>query len=84
MGAAAARTVGAPLAPAVHQRLVEQFDVVRVVDEAAIEVALPDGAAFYRLFDVLRSGGCVIEAVDSVEPDLEEIFLNIVKGASRS
>jgi hypothetical protein len=52
------------------------------VDASTIEVVLRDAAEYYRLFDILRSGGCEIDTVDSVEPNLEEIFLNIVKGAT--
>jgi ABC-2 type transport system ATP-binding protein len=72
--------LAAPLDVTTRGGLESQLDVVRSVDESTVEVVLRDGAEFYRLFDVLRSGGCEIEAVESVEPDLEEVFLNIVKG----
>ncbi|MEY2426126.1 MAG: type transport system ATP-binding protein, partial [Actinomycetota bacterium] len=70
----------APLDEATRARFGEQLEGLRSVDETTIEVVLRDGAAFYELFDVLRSSGCEIDAVASVEPNLEEIFLSIVKG----
>jgi hypothetical protein len=72
--------LAAPLDVTTRGGLESQLDLVRSVDESTVEVVLRDGAEFYRLFDVLRSGGCEIESVESVEPDLEEVFLNIVKG----
>ena len=75
-------TLSAPLDPSMHARLVETYEVVRGVDDVTVEVALREPAEFYRLFDDLRAAGCTIEALDSVEPDLEEIFLSIVKGGT--
>ena len=73
-------TLSEPLDQATHAGLDATFDVVRAVDDVTVEVALRDPSEFYRLFDDLRGAGCTIEAIDSVEPDLEEIFLSIVKG----
>jgi ABC-2 type transport system ATP-binding protein len=71
-------TLTSPIA-SVLTRLEARFEVVRPVDDTTVEVALRDGREFYTLFDELQVAGCTIEAVDSVEPDLEEIFLRIVK-----
>jgi ABC-2 type transport system ATP-binding protein len=47
-----------------------------------VDVEFPDGAGFYSLMDILRSSEVVVEAIDRRDPNLEEIFLRIVKGAS--
>ncbi len=73
-------TLTTPLVAPTQAALGAQFQGFRSVDETTIEVVLSDGAAFYELFDLLRSSGCEIDAVDSVDPNLEEIFLSIVKG----
>ena len=64
-------------------RLATTFDVVRMAGESdrnCMQIALRDASEFYRLVDELRAAEAVIESVDSVEADLEEIFLSIVKG----
>ncbi len=76
-------TFSAPVDDATHARLTETLEGLRFVDDTTVEAVLPDGAAFYELFDLLRAAGCEIDAVDSVDSDLEEIFLRIVKGATR-
>jgi ABC-2 type transport system ATP-binding protein len=75
-------TLEVPIDPASRELLAQQFEGVRFVDDTTIETVLRDGAAFYELFDTLRAHGCEIDAVDTVEPNLEEIFLTIVKGAA--
>ena len=81
-----ARSCRVKLAADLHapdqERLRADLPGLRFVDDRTIEAVLPDGGAFFELFDALRSAGCEIDAVDSVEPDLEEIFLTIVKGAT--
>ena len=76
-------TLAAPIDLVFHERLVGEFELVRTIDDMTIEVALRDAAEFYLLVDALRAAECTIEAVNSVEPDLEEIFLNIVKAEAR-
>jgi ABC-2 type transport system ATP-binding protein len=71
--------LAAPIAEDVRDRLTGRFEVVRAIDATTIEVALRDGTEYYALVDELRAAGCTIEAIDSVEPDLEEIFLKIVQ-----
>ena len=72
-----------PLPDEALSRLASTFGAVRIDDEAdrhCIQIALRDASEFYRLVDELRATGAIIESVDSVEADLEEIFLSIVKG----
>jgi len=45
-----------------------------------IEVEFLESTMLYRLMDVLRESGAVIESIDRQDPNLEEIFLSIVKG----
>jgi ABC-2 type transport system ATP-binding protein len=73
--------LAAPAPAVARASLSEEFEGLRFVDDTTIEVVLRDSPAFYELFDLLRSSGCEIDAVDSIDPDLEEIFLTIVKGA---
>jgi ABC-2 type transport system ATP-binding protein len=54
-------------------------DRVVIINEGRV-VADETIDEFYRLFDWLRAGNAEIDAVHSVEPDLEQIFLTIVKG----
>lgn len=51
--------------------------------QSTIEVELLDGAQIYDLMDLLRRHGGVIESIDRLDPDLEEVFLKIVKGEAR-
>jgi ABC-2 type transport system ATP-binding protein len=45
-----------------------------------IEVEFLESTMLYRLMDVLRESGAVIESIDRQDPNLEEIFLSIVRG----
>ncbi len=57
------------------------LSTVRTADDhTEIEVEFPDPRDFYRLVDLLRDAGCTIDSIDRRHPDLEEIFLRIVKG----
>jgi ABC-2 type transport system ATP-binding protein len=60
----------------------ERFDVVDVRelgDSKRVEVAA-DSDAFYELAATLRERGVTLEAVDTVEPDLEEAFVELTGG----
>jgi ABC-2 type transport system ATP-binding protein len=50
---------------------------------STIDVELLDSGRFYELVDLLRKYECEIESIDRQDPDLEEIFLRIVKGEAR-
>lgn len=45
-----------------------------------IDVELLDGGRLYDLIDLLRRGDLTIESIDRKDPNLEEIFLRIVRG----
>ena len=68
----------APLDEQTATTLRSTFDVVRPVDATTIEVALRESGDLYALTDLLRGAGRTIEAISTIEPDLEEIFLKIV------
>jgi ABC-2 type transport system ATP-binding protein len=68
------------LATATRDRLRERYgvgDVESTGDRAAFEVALGDPERFYDLMDELRAADHTVVAVESVDPDLEEVFLEI-------
>ncbi len=48
-----------------------------------IEVEIVNGGVFYELIDTLRRNDVVIESIDRKDPDLEEVFLRIVRGEVR-
>ncbi len=63
--------------------LVEQFPGLRLSIEQsvpALEVELEAGQTLYQLMDVLRGCGVGVEEVSRVEPNLEEVFLRVVRG----
>ncbi|WP_323676695.1 ABC transporter ATP-binding protein [Halorubellus sp. PRR65] len=55
----------------------ERDDVVR------FEVVLPDQGAFYDLVDAVRESGADLETFESVDPDLEDVFVRITRGDGR-
>jgi ABC-2 type transport system ATP-binding protein len=48
-----------------------------------IDADLKDGTELYEVLEILKDGSTQIESISHKEPDLEEIFLSIVKGGSR-
>ena len=71
------------LSPQQQQKLTEQFDMVKISTDGSrtiIEAELLDSQKVYEIIDVLRENGCQLESVGKQYPDLEEIFLRIVKG----
>ncbi|MDP2872237.1 MAG: ABC transporter ATP-binding protein [Bacillota bacterium] len=44
-----------------------------------LELQLPAAAALYRLMDLLRDAGVVVETIVQSEPDLEHAFLELVR-----
>ncbi len=66
-----------------QQRLRARFDLLKIsVDgpRTVIEAELLDSQRVYEIIDILRENGCRLESVGKQYPDLEEIFLQIVKG----
>jgi ABC-2 type transport system ATP-binding protein len=71
------------LSPQQQQKLTKQFDIVKISTDGSrtiIEAELLDSQKVYEIIDVLRENGCQLESVGKQYPDLEEIFLRIVKG----
>lgn len=55
-------------------------DVVRDTHHSMVDVELSDASQFYDLVEVLKTSRAVIDSIDRQDPNLEEIFLRIVKG----
>ncbi len=75
--------IAGQLSPQQEQRLKEQFDLIKITandQRTVIEAELLDARRVYEIIDVLQSNGCQLESVGKQYPDLEEIFLKIVKG----
>lgn len=64
------------------RRLNEQFEMIEIepnTHRSSIRVELMDGQRFYDLIDILRQNNSMIESIDRRDPNLEEIFLNLVR-----
>ncbi|MFP3899150.1 MAG: ATP-binding cassette domain-containing protein [Dehalococcoidia bacterium] len=48
-----------------------------------LEADLKDGAELYEVLEILKDGSTQIKSIGHKEPNLEEIFLTVVKGKSR-
>ena len=75
-------SLAAPLPPG-GDVAIHRFDAHHAVDAAGrttIDVTVADSDAFYELVMGLRDAGAVIERVDGAAPDLEDVFLSILKG----
>lgn len=62
---------------------IHRFDAHQAVDAAGrttLDVTVADSDAFYELIGALRDAGAVVERVDGAAPDLEDVFLSILKG----
>lgn len=60
------------------------FPVFRwIPEERAIQVELSPHQSFYELVDILRESSAEIEGVSRSEPDLEEVFLRIVRAGKK-
>lgn len=66
-----------------QERLQERFAMIEISGDdyrTQIKVELPDSSQIYELMEILRAGDSQIRSIDRKEPNLEEIFLTIVKG----
>jgi ABC-2 type transport system ATP-binding protein len=71
-----------PLTPAQSAAVHERFPLVVITDEpdsTVVEVEFADDTALYDLVDVLRAGGTRVVSIDRNEPDLEQVFLHLVR-----
>ncbi len=69
-----------------EQRLKEQFDLIKIKADSqhtVVEAELLDSQRVYEIIDVLKGNGCQLESVGKQYPDLEEIFLRVVKGEKK-
>lgn len=67
--------------PQINQ-LRHEFDLIEIepnTHKSSIHVELMDGQRFYDLIDILRRNGSTIESIDRRDPNLEEIFLKLVR-----
>ena len=63
-----------------RERLETDFDASgfeSVGDRTRFALSLPEGRVLYDVMDALREAGAVPETVASVEPDLEDVFLEV-------
>ncbi len=69
-----------------EERLQERFDLIEISNsdyQTQIKVELPESSQIYDLMEILRAGESLIRSIDRKEPNLEEIFLQIVKGGNK-
>ncbi len=70
------------LSVAQSERMKNRFSFLKLSTtdlQTTIEAEFPEPSNFYELIDMLRSNGLEIEAIEKQEPDLEEIYLKLVK-----
>ena len=66
-----------------ERQLEERFEMLKISEadhHTEIEAQLEDGNRIYEVMDILKAGDSRIRSIARKEPNLEEIFLNIVKG----
>ncbi|MCL0079605.1 ABC transporter ATP-binding protein [Dehalococcoidia bacterium] len=66
-----------------ERQLEERFEMLKISEadhHTEIEAQLEDGNRIYEVMDILKAGNSRIRSIARKEPNLEEIFLNIVKG----
>jgi ABC-2 type transport system ATP-binding protein len=69
----------------VRDRLETEYRVENwegLADRTRFEVTLADDDTLYGVLDVLRSGDCALLDVDGLEPDLEDVFLDVTGRAN--
>lgn len=74
------------LSPAQQERLKRQFPLLEICatdHHTVLEAELPDALKIYEVISILQSEGSLLESIDRQDPDLEEIFLKIVKGEGK-
>jgi ABC-2 type transport system ATP-binding protein len=66
------------------ERLQKRFPLLSIRKEASdtvVEVEFADETGLYDIVDIFRSDGTVVRSIDRKEPNLEEIFINLIKKA---
>ncbi|WP_459192408.1 ABC transporter ATP-binding protein [Halosimplex sp. J119] len=77
----------AVIAEEMRDRLRKTYEIeafVRQGDRTAFEVVLGDPERFYDLMDDLRAADLTVHEVESVDPDLEEVFLELTDSDRRT
>ena len=80
-------TVAGEPSPEVIGQLRTRFPLLKLqeIDSGArLEVELTPGQDLYSLLDLLREEGLELENISRAEPDLEEVFLKIVREAGKT
>ena len=75
-------TLAGPLPADIEARLVDAFELCQVTSRDGhtdVEVAFRESVQFYDLVDLLRAGQATIESISATEPDLENVFLSILR-----
>lgn len=54
-----------------------------IPEERALQVEIHPDGSFYDLVDILRQGQVEIEGLSRSEPDLEEVFLRLIRGEKK-
>jgi len=57
------------------------IEVTEAADRTLVDVELLEPAAIYDVIDALRAQGATLESIERREPNLEEIFLEVVRKA---
>jgi ABC-2 type transport system ATP-binding protein len=72
--------VETPLPEAIETRLRREFDVTfeREGGQVALECVGADSDTVYALMDVLSEAGMELREIESVDPDLEDVFLEVI------
>ncbi|MCI2426461.1 ABC transporter ATP-binding protein [Candidatus Acetothermia bacterium] len=68
------------------RRLEERFEILKVSGtdyHTEIEVDLEDGNQIYEIMDILKEGDSRIRSIARKDPNMEEIFLSIIKGGKQ-
>lgn len=78
--------VGGAVDPTTRRELESAFDATDFErhGDGVRFLAQVTGEEFYELADTLRAAGHTVAGVDSVEPDLEEVFLHVTDGSDGS
>jgi len=75
--------IEAQLSDLQRRRLQERFKLLKINDTdhyTEIEAELEDGNHIYEIMDILKAGNSRIRSIARKEPNMEEVFLHIVKG----
>jgi len=79
-------TIEGSLSDSQQSKLKERFELIKIQNgahESSIGVELLQNGQIYDLIDILRENGSRIESIDRQDPNLEEIFLKIVRGEKK-